>query len=56
MADQSLVRCVTTTYLGDSRVQLVAGERSFEADQRTHLGRPDSGFCPVELVAGALGA
>lgn len=56
MADQLLVSDVTTTYLGDSRVRVVAGGRSFEADQRTHLDRPDAGFCPLELVASALGA
>ena len=56
MAEQVLVNRVTTTYLGDSRVRVVAGDRSFEADQRTYLKRPGAGFCPLELVASALGA
>lgn len=56
MADLLLESCVTTSYLGDNRVQIVAGDRSFEAEQRTHLDRPGAGFCPVELVASALGA
>jgi uncharacterized OsmC-like protein len=56
MTDQLLVNCVTTTYLGNNRVRLSTGERSFEADQRTELDRPGAGFCPLELVAAALGA
>jgi len=56
MPEQILTNCVTTTYLGESRVRIAAGERSFEADQRTELGRPGAGFCPLELVAAALGA
>ena len=47
---------VLTTYLGADRVRISAGERRFEADQRTQLDRPDAGFCPLELVAAALGA
>ena len=47
---------VTTTYLSDHRVRIVSGERSFEADQRTHVDRPGASFCPLELVAAALGA
>ena len=47
---------VTTTYVGDNRVRIAAGNRSFEVDQRTHLDRPDASFCPLELVAAALGA
>jgi uncharacterized OsmC-like protein len=54
--DQVLVNRVTTAYLGGSRVRISAGERSFEADQRTELDRPGAGFCPLELVAAALGA
>lgn len=56
MSEQVLVNRVTTTYLGDSRVRVAAGERSFEADQRTNLDRPGATFCPLELVAAALGA
>ncbi len=52
----TLVNRVTTTYLGDHRVRMAAGDRGFEADQRTHTDRPGAGFCPVELVAAALGA
>jgi uncharacterized OsmC-like protein len=54
--DLTLVNRVQTTYLGGSRVRMTSGDRSFEADQRTHLDRPDAGFCPLELVAAALGA
>jgi hypothetical protein len=54
--DHILTNRVTTTYLGGSRVRLAAGDRAFEADQRTELDRPGSGFCPLELVAAALGA
>ncbi len=56
MEDQTLVNRVTTVYLGGSRVRVQAGERSFEADQRTQTDRPGAGFCPLELVAAALGA
>ena len=56
MSDQILTNRVTTTYLGDSRVNLSAGDRTFEADKRTELDRPGAGFCPLELVAAALGA
>lgn len=51
-----LMNRVTTVYLGDSRVRISAGERSFEAEQRTQVDRPGAGFCPLELVAAALGA
>jgi uncharacterized OsmC-like protein len=54
--EQILTNRVTTTYLGDCRVHLAAGDRTFEADQRTELERPGAGFCPLELVAAALGA
>lgn len=54
--DLTLVNQVTTTYLGSNRVRATAGDRSFEADQRTHLDRPGASFCPLELVAAALGA
>ena len=54
--EQILTNRVTTTYLGDRRVHLAAGDRTFEADQRTELERPGAGFCPLELVAAALGA
>jgi len=56
MGDEILTNRVTTTYLGNRRVRLSAGDRSFEADQRTEIGRPGAGFCPSELVAAALGA
>jgi len=56
MADEILENTVTTTYIGGSRVQIDANVRTFEADQRTHLDRPDARFCPLELVGAALGA
>ena len=56
MDDLTLVNRVTTTYIGDHRVHIASADRSFEADQRTHLDRPGAGFCPLELVAAALGA
>ena len=56
MDDLTLVNQVTTSYLGSNRVRVAAGGRSFEADQRTHLDRPGASFCPLELVAAALGA
>lgn len=56
MDDLILVNRVTTTYLGDSRVRVIAGDRTFETDQRTQLEQPGAGFCPLELVAAALGA
>jgi uncharacterized OsmC-like protein len=51
-----MVNEVTTTYLGDKQVRIVAGERSLQVDQRTHTDRSRAGFCPLELVAAALGA
>jgi hypothetical protein len=56
MEDLVLDNVVETTYLGANRVRLNAGGRTFEADQRTHLDRAGAGFCPLELVAAALGA
>ena len=56
MSDLTLLNQVTTTYLGDDRVQMRSGDRCFEADQRTRIDRPGAGFCPLELVAAALGA
>ena len=56
MNESALVSQVTTTYLGDHRVRTTAGDRSFEVDQRTHVDRPGAQFCPLELVATALGA
>jgi hypothetical protein len=56
MDDLTRVNQVTTTYLGDHRVHIAAGDRCFEVDQRTHLDRPGASFCPLELVAAALGA
>ena len=54
--DLTLVNRVETVYLGDSRVRMTSGDRSFEADQRDHLDHPGANFCPLELVAAALGA
>jgi hypothetical protein len=56
MDGPTLANRVTTTYIGDHRVSIESAERSFQVDQRTHLERPDAGFCPVELVAASLGA
>jgi uncharacterized OsmC-like protein len=56
MDDETLVNRVAVTYLGGSRVRIAAGDRSFEADQRTQVDRPGARFCPLELVAAALGA
>jgi uncharacterized OsmC-like protein len=54
--DLVLVNRVTTTYVGDNRVHITAGDRRLEVDQRTRVDRPGAGFCPLELVAAALGA
>ena len=61
MDGSTLINRVTTIYLGDNRVSIAAiggahRDRHFVADQRTFLDRPDAGFCPLELVAAALGA
>jgi uncharacterized OsmC-like protein len=56
MEDLTLVNQVTAVYAGDHRVRIAAADRSFEADQRTHLDRAGAGFCPLELVAAALAA
>lgn len=56
MDDTLLVNRIQTTYLGDNRVEIAAGERRFVADQRTCLDRPEAGFCPLEMVAAALGS
>jgi uncharacterized OsmC-like protein len=56
MADHALVSHVITHYLGSSRVRIVSGERVLEADRRTQLDLPGASFCPLELVAAALGA
>jgi uncharacterized OsmC-like protein len=56
MTDLVLDNLVVTTYLGGEKVRITSGERSFEADQRTNVDRPGSGFCPLELVAAALGS
>lgn len=56
MSDVVLVNEVKTTYLGDQHVRIAAGEREFEADARTHVDRPGAAFCPLEMVAAALGA
>jgi hypothetical protein len=56
MDDSVLMNRVTTTYVGDNRVRITTGERSLEVDQRTHVDRPGAGFCPLELIATALGA
>lgn len=56
MPEEVLLNYVTTTYLGNDRVRIVSGDRCFEADQRLKLDRPGASFCPLELVAAALGA
>jgi uncharacterized OsmC-like protein len=56
VSDLTLVNRVQTVYLGDSRVRMTSADRSFEVDQRTNLDQPGAGFCPLELVAAALGA
>jgi hypothetical protein len=56
VSDFSLVNRVETMYIGDSRVRMTAGERSFDADERVKVDRPGASFCPLELVAAALGA
>jgi hypothetical protein len=56
MAEEVLVNLVTTVYQGNNRVQVLAGDRAFEADQRTSIDRPGASFCPLELVAAALAA
>jgi hypothetical protein len=53
--EQTLVNRVATEYLGDNRVRVDVGERTFEADRRTNLDRPGAGLCPLDLVAAALG-
>jgi hypothetical protein len=55
MSELVLENRLTISYLGDNRVRVTAGERCFEADQRTHVNRPGGRFCPLELVAAALG-
>ena len=37
---EALMNRVTTTYVGDNRVRIMAGDRSFDVDQRTHIDRP----------------
>ncbi|MFN2291876.1 MAG: hypothetical protein ACK2UC_11845 [Anaerolineae bacterium] len=56
MAEEALVNLVTTVYQGNDRVRVTAGDRAFEADQRTVIDRPGANFCPLELVAASLGA
>jgi hypothetical protein len=56
VTELELVNLVTTTYLGDARVEIRSEDRCFEADQRTQIDRPGAGFCPLELIAAALGA
>lgn len=56
MVEEVLVNLVTTVYQGEDRVRIAAGDRAFEADQRTSIDRPGAGFCPLELVAAALSA
>ena len=56
MSNLVLENLVSTTYLGGERVRITAGGRSFEADQRSNVDRPGAGFCPLELVAAALGS
>ena len=56
MAEEVLLNLVTTVYEGDDRVRITAGDRAFEAHQRTTIDRPGASFCPLELVAASLGA
>ena len=56
MDEHSLVNRVRTTYLGNHRVEIQAGDRSLETSQRTEIDQPGASFCPLELVAAALGA
>jgi len=56
MEDTLLTNRVLTTYLGDGQVEIEAGNRRFITDQRICLDRPGASFCPLELVAAALGA
>ena len=56
MTEEVLLNLVTTVYQGDNRVRITAGDRTFEADQRTAIDRPGASFCPLELVAASLGA
>jgi uncharacterized OsmC-like protein len=55
-SEPNLVNHVSIRYVGDSRVRIASGERQFTADQRTKTNRDGAGFCPLELVAAALGA
>jgi hypothetical protein len=56
MAGEVLLNLVTTVYQGDDRVRIAAGDRAFEADQRSSIDRPGASLCPLELVAASLGA
>jgi uncharacterized OsmC-like protein len=56
MDDSILTSRVLTTYLGENQVEIAAGDRRFVANQRISLDCPGAGFCPLELVAAALGA
>jgi uncharacterized OsmC-like protein len=56
MGETTLLNRVETVYIGGERTRITARDRSFEVDQRTHVDRPGAGFCPLELVAAALGA
>jgi hypothetical protein len=54
MSGETLVHRIETTYLDSDRVQITAGDRCFEVEQRVNVERAE--FCPIELVAAALGA
>lgn len=56
MTDETLVNFVSIRYAGNDRVRITSGDRCFEADQRLKVDQPGAGFCPLELVAAALGA
>jgi uncharacterized OsmC-like protein len=56
MAVETLTNFVSITYVGDDRVRITSGDRCFQADQRLKVDQPGAGFCPLELVAAALGA
>jgi hypothetical protein len=56
MAVETLKNFVSITYVGDDRVRITSGDRCFQADQRLKVDQPGAEFCPLELVAAALGA
>jgi len=47
---------VQARYTGAGRVEVQAGGRTYQADQRVLLDRPGASLCPLEWLAAALGA